>query len=234
MTPYNNDDEGQRADKHGGWSVAGTLTATDTNKTFGLSADFDEPGDYTVQFGTNIPGALGTQILQAEAEITWMVAGNSNTRRVTISNGCSVSGTAEAVRVVVRDVSTAGSAVNYDIGVTVAKGTRANVNQPPLLYPPLNAGLQPSLAIGVDFDVTVPVNAGVISAQVLVSDVAGGIILDNAVIVSQLNAAGVAQRICDPRTTDFIPLGLSVVTLRVRNRTNAAAVFVSVVFAIDG
>lgn len=105
-----------------GWSAAGKLMTGNVSKRVQLQADFPETGSYLLQFtkidspGSNLP-------IRTIAEITWSVEGNSVSRLVTISNGSSVQGAGQGVRVVLYD-----DTVDQDGGATVPNGTEYNVS----------------------------------------------------------------------------------------------------------
>jgi hypothetical protein len=125
-----------------GWSSNGILIALNYTKTVNLQAQFDKggPGDYTAEFSISPPPftrGAGNPV-QAEALITWAIEGNFVTRRISISNGATISGVAQAVRIQIMDVSnpavaTAGQ--QYGVSVQVTKGIRATTMQPPTLTP---------------------------------------------------------------------------------------------------
>lgn len=221
-----------------GWSGSGNLISGDINTVVALQAQFPQPGNYTVQFGTMFPPAVAQlDILQAEALVTWSVAGNSLARRITVVNGASITGSAEAVSVVVSDVSNVLGlgGIPYNIAVNVCEGVRANIQRPPVFYPAGALGVNPLLLVAHSFDVDVPQNAGVISVQVTICDTSGAVIPDNAVIVTQFALpSNSARRVCDPRDLEWIPLAPGVTKIRVSNVTNANAVFVNVSFGVDG
>jgi hypothetical protein len=125
-----------------GWSANGTLHALKYNETVNLQAKFDEggPGAYTAEFsfsGGIDPG--GTISTRAEALITWAIEGNFVTRRVSISNGASITGVAQAVRIQIMDTTNPSTGVTpglaYGVSVQVTKGQRATTMQPPTLTP---------------------------------------------------------------------------------------------------
>lgn len=135
-------------DKRGDcWSKAGSLTTGNGSKTQTLQYQFPSAGTYTVQFKVeslkavtptpNGGGGFNESAAQlAKAEIEWAVAGNTIRRVVTIFDGMSVTGVGEGVRVRMMDDSIPPVPPNtlvpqdYEVIATVAKGVRANTQQP--------------------------------------------------------------------------------------------------------
>lgn len=175
-----------RYGRSGGWSATGTMTNDGQSKAAHLQVNFLEregtPGpskNYTVQFSVGPTKIRSTQALSPKpvnpiAEIVWSVEGNSVRRLVSVTNGMSVTGVGEAVKVSVSDAtlsSFAGQAVDYQVDITVAPGSRASIQQPPTYYPEEREqsgvfaiiGTGPQAAPGVTADIVVPQNAGVIS-----------------------------------------------------------------------
>jgi hypothetical protein len=126
------------------WSLSKKLTTGTKNNPLTLQARFPRHTVYTVQFNVSLPGAPvgGVDIYaRAQATITWTVEGNDVTRRIDIGNGTSISGTADAVRVVVDDAtdpalmaSFGQSPTQYGVTALVTPGLRADRLEPPILF----------------------------------------------------------------------------------------------------
>lgn len=107
-----------------GWAVTGNLTPG-TDDAVSLQATFKYVGYYTVQFSMQLPDTeFETGGIFALADITWTVAGNPITRRVSIVNGMTISGMGESVYVEMYDFSEADPDSVYQVACSVARGTR--------------------------------------------------------------------------------------------------------------
>lgn len=247
----------QRVDRRGiasprGWQVSGKLTMRDTLNRMQMQADFEEPGSYTVQFGTSpkvVPGAFGRKSM-AKAKIIWAVEGGSVTREVSIANGTSISGVAQGVIVSVSDDTRSGGPAfpvgfdpTYLVNMQVVKGLRPSIERPPSLMPPdtsiggannwaqgavsLPAG--PSATALQSFDTT----SGIVSLHVSVSSSAGTLVPMGSVLVEQGTSGGSVLQYDDPRVMDWIPLNPFCDAVQIWN-FNAFAVQVSMMYGIDG
>lgn len=241
-----------------GWGVGRNLITGDTNTTVSMQANF-EPGDYTIQFDLIIDPAVLKRvgdaglILSATALITWSVNGIIVTRVVNVGNGVSVSGNATGVSVVMSDTSfptngaPEGFGEAYRVSATVTRGTRPDVQQPPILISPNvdgTLGTVGSTAIllvsptasnpaGV---VLVPANAGAISALITVAGGTGPL-LDQSFIVSQVigDPFGSFTELAkyDPRSFSWCPLAPGTSALVLTNG-NDFPLFVQVFWGIEG
>lgn len=115
----------------GSWAMQGDLQTQRAQPTVGLQAQFPVPQNYTVQFGVGNPGkdpVTGKNIdYEAQAEVIWKVHGVPVRRVVSINDGTEITAPAEAVNVLVSDVTTpTGKNVGkkYPINITCAPGTR--------------------------------------------------------------------------------------------------------------
>jgi hypothetical protein len=217
------------------WSISGTLTAGDFDKSVSLQALFAEPGDYTVQLSGIFPPANVLVPIQPEAEIIWSVAGNSISRKVSVGSGISISGNAEAVRVVVKDVTNlfGGPLTDYEVSITICKGTRAAIPIPPTLLVPLAAGFG-GLNPGAAVDIPIPQGVGITSVHVSIAQRIGVPIPEQAIQVLQRGAGGIGTlQAYDPRAIGWCPMAPAAVTLRIKNWT-AGIVDFAVTFGIDG
>jgi hypothetical protein len=232
-----------------GWSGNKTLITGNIDTTLSVQADFSaDPGPYTVQFDLSIPdqpqnGVVKNVAIKAEALIEWSVEGNTVTRRVDIGDGTTVSGVGQACRVVVTDQTDnamGDTGFEYNVTVLIAKGTRPSVDQPPTLTPfkrtdPITLNLLLTIAPGGSLNVPIPLDAGVISANVTVIDTGSppAPIPEQMVQVLQ-SIGGVVLRGCDPRAMTWIPVIPGVSALGIFNFTAGQTIMISVEFGIDG
>ena len=225
-----------------GWSKFAELATFDTGNRPTMQAQFDEPGDFTVQFALE-PALLPLlSPIECIAIIEWKVAGNTVRRRVTVGNGMSVTGTAEAVHVTFFDASTTGIAgVKYTVTVNVAPGVRPTVQQPALLIPPIVLAAAPNnpivLAPAGTHDYPVPQDSGAISVYVSVGSFAPilpGPIPDQSVTVRHLAPGGFILKNYDPRNFIWVPLSPGTERIQVANLSLIAALRFQVHFGIDG
>lgn len=198
----------EKPEKKTGWAQAGTLTQQDNAKSVQVQANFDEAANYTVEFGMVIPPGTSAA---AEALITWTVEGNPINRRVSVSNGLSVTGVGQGVKVVVKDVSTTGNA-DYDVSLSVARGIRGDTERPPTLY----LGFVTINHASNDF-FTVPLDSGAQSVYLtyLTTDTT-----QNPIYAVQVDSAGVllrAWRLNATGAADWVPLEPGCVKILVFN-----------------
>lgn len=124
-----------------------------------------EPGTYTLQFGVlNIGKPAGfsqTFSPVVQAIITWKIDGQQQRRVISVTSGASITGVCEGVDVKLVDL-TSYPTVGYDysVQVTLSKGTRGNIQQPPVLF---ETSGQKLLSNGGLIIFNVPQDAGVIS-----------------------------------------------------------------------
>lgn len=217
-----------------GWSVSGDLIAGKSDAGIALQANFEnEPGNYTVQFGVTYPPTdQSGNIITAQAEIVWTVEGNDVRRLVNIANGMSVTGTAQAVKVTMRDSTTLGGGKQpfpYPVSAQVVKGSRPSVEHPPFLY-------ANSIVVfnGSNADFTIPQNAGISSVQVYVKPEPVGINipLGQLTVYHITGALGVINGY-DPREVSWVPIAPGSEKIRVQN-DSAGLVRFSTVWGIDG
>jgi hypothetical protein len=223
----------------GGWSKSGTLLVGVPGTKQSMQADFPNSDNYTVQFGINTDKVPATFVhaIEAEALITWSVAGNDLTRRVSIGNGVSVMGTGQAVKVVMMDATQLGGGpvpgFEYDVSVQVAPGTRGNVLQPPVLNP--SPSFFAAVPPGGIINVPIPQDAGVISVYVSVMSVAGIPIPENNVIVSHNKGPLTTFRVYDPRTFEWVPVAAGTTSIIIVNSfPSLPGIDIAVAFGIDG
>ncbi len=221
-----------------GWSRVGELVSGNTDKSVSVQQDFDEAGPYTCNFSL-VPvddiSAADVATLSAEAIIEWGVGGNTITRRISVTNGASISGNAKAVRVVIVDTSEAegGATVlgkTYQVSVSIARGTRPSTDQPPILQ---EQNIVFVVAGGTNQDVAIPQGAGVKSVWVAVAGLAGAAIADQGARVTQTTAANTAISMYDPRAITWAPLAPGATKINLANLTLVNQVY-AVYWGIDG
>lgn len=231
-----------------GWSVSGNADCGG-NASPSLQAIFPEAGQYTVQFFVEtISGANAAAWAQNTlAEITWSVKGNSVRRLVSVTDGLSVSGVAQGVRVRILDqsvvVGVPGLKQSYGFSIQVSKGARASVEQPPTLQM-----LQSDKGIanfgqylfacppGGTIDIAIPDNIGAISFNLegLISGLAGANPPPGIVSIVQLSANGLANAVYDAATIrqwEVLKPGASII--RVVNTNLAHQFLFTLNFGID-
>lgn len=241
----------------GGWSGSGILK-NDGQSNKGMAANFLERSNneipsknYTVQFsvGSTKNSATGQIVNQAFINpvgvITWSVNGNSVRRVVSVINGMSITGVGEGVKVVVTDRTPQpiiGEAVEYDIDITVAPGSRASVTQPPTYCPTLETqeGMI-EVSGGGTFDIAVPQNAGVISVYITAVDSTGKTPLTTLLArIDQVSSTGAVVRQYDPNAnypSVFVPIMPTCTKITLVNNqpvSEANAILFAVTFGIDG
>lgn len=124
-----------------GWSVNGVLAQGVSKKRVALQAKFGKVGTYTVQFGVvhSVLEETAPCPTRINATITWSVEGNTVSRRISVANGTQISGTGEAVSVLVEDNTTINKLgppdpdVEYNVSVLITPGTRPSKEMPPVL-----------------------------------------------------------------------------------------------------
>jgi hypothetical protein len=232
--------------KKRGWSASGEMVGGDTSKKVSLQAVFGSPETYTIQFqlSTIDPprGGAGPYWAptQAQARISWSVEGNTIERIVSVSDGTSVQGVGQGVRVVVEDVSgPIGTASvlgrRYNVSVSVAPGSRGSDSLPPIL---LDTNVQSTTAINTTTSIPVPQDAGVKSVMVTVYSLFGAVIPSGgARVFQQYDDAAGNLTAYDPREANgggFVPLMPGVTNIVVQNNAVADTLVWSVIFGIDG
>jgi hypothetical protein len=150
---------------HDGWSQTGKLSVGSDARTLSMQQNFTAQhggpggGTYTIQFGVSPPPSF---IFNAQARISWSTGSTSLTRLISIGNGATITGVAQAASVFVHDVSPTPSAETYRVDVLITPGTRAGRNVPPIL----EAGTFNLNDASPDQTLAVPQNAGVIMVTV--------------------------------------------------------------------
>lgn len=224
-------DEGIDSIGSGGWSSSGQLNMGNSVDQVSLQANFPKGDVYTVQFSVTPPSAVGgvIPIPTTRATIMWSINGNFHSRVVDVGNGVSVSGVANAVKVNVQDLSPdPGGSPQYGVDITVARGVRADTGNPPTLFGERVTGVA---AAGGAVTILVPINAGVISAEVTASE--NGVGTPNVTVLQQ---GGTTQKSYDVGIVPaFVALRPGVVTqLRIVNHDPTNAVDITITWGIDG
>ena len=236
------------------WSQNGTLITGNGNQKVTMQCEL-EPESYTVQFTVTPPTTGAT----TQALVTWIVNGNPVQRLVDVSQGNSIQGEAEAVRVIISDISDFRDysfppelGKSYPVGVTVAKGTRAAAQQPILTPgPALPMPGQPQTGVtnyspgsfglldGATVAINIPLGIGVISTFITARSFPAGTTVDQTkaigtwVVPTTLGPAEVGG--FPINTTEWIPIPSGATQLLVTNIAGSGIIeVVQVVFGIDG
>lgn len=223
-----------------GWQQSGELVTTDHNKSFSMQRNFAPyAGVYTIQFGVIPPtdplNPSSVVAFEAEADISWAVEGGTIRRRVSIGNGVEISAPAQAVNVVVHDVSdplVSFAGRPYVVFVTCAPGPRASTSQLPTL---VEFSLNQSIGPASGLIVPVPDGAGAISVEVTIfTDVPGVALAPNTVVVQQDAGLGTVKLydITD-KAPLFVPLAPNAISIEVHN-FGAVPIRAQVTWGIDG
>lgn len=230
-----------------GWAQSGQLITANTNQFVSLQADFQESDTYLIEIGANPP--LGGAM--TEAIITWTVAGNQVSRRVTVGSGVSIAGAGEAVRVQVVDTTDVvhylfGPGVPYPVTISVARGVRATTMVPPTLVPGATGFAANDRGPGYYFvppgtvlTIPIPAGVGVVSAFVTALDVTGASTVgqQNAQAFFQNTFAGVFEMAFPVNLGTWVPVPPGAGSLNLSN-LNAApgghGLSFGVAFGIDG
>ncbi len=238
----------------GGWSGTGEMHNNGTSANAHLQVNFLEKDtnrnpskNYTVQFSVgptkNASKAARPVPVNPVAEIKWSVEGNDVRRLVSVTNGLSLTGVGEAIKVSVLDQSFpfldpiaphAVLNVTYDVDITVAPGSRASVNQPPT-FSVMNTADGTFefdvLAAGTQI-IQIPQDAGVISSYVTVTDVTNIPIAEGGTKIVLTDVFGNGLREYDPRA-GWVPVVAGANLLLLKNHAATTQRY-SVTFGIDG
>jgi hypothetical protein len=158
----------QRSGFKDGWSKTGKLrTGLPQEQGLTMQAQFtqDIGGSgaqyYTVQFSVKPPK---TGFFEAVADVIWSVEGVDVRRKISIVNGATISGTAQAVKVSVVDTTDRNVLPHeeYEVDIAVTPGVRPAQQQPPRLF----GGVFSIPAEGPSINVPIPQDAGVISVNI--------------------------------------------------------------------
>lgn len=142
-----------------GWSQSGNLTTGDPNGKVSLQANFaPDAGYYTVQFG--VSGTVTGNSYRPVALCTFTVEGNNVVREIDVSDGATISGPGQAIRVQVTDDTSENPGQKYGVSIQVTPGTRPTTEQPPTLF-----GGRLNQTLGETSE-EIPQNVGIISVFV--------------------------------------------------------------------
>jgi len=220
-----------------GWAQSGELPGSgglSPANSITLQADFPDSNNYTVQFGVVGPDeSASSGERKTQAIITWAVEGNHITRRIDVVNGTSITGTAQGCHVEVVDLS---FHVNpYTVSISIAKGSRPSVQQPPYLTPnPAFIALDPGGGAGA---VLVPNDAGVISIKSeVVAELLGDHLNPDDIVVQFFASAVVLKQYSPLIETGWVPLPSGTTAVRYLSFFNAGTVgyLCYTTFGIDG
>ena len=211
------------------WSVSGDLQSNNASKAVQLQAEFHEIGNYLVQFGiSKTPG----DSINPQAELTWSVEGNSVRRVITVVNGVSVTGSAQAVKVKMYDAgSQVAGARDYTGSIQVVPGVRPSQNQPPTLF-----GAVGTLVDSAAVTVPLPVDSGIISVLIKVASddvTAAHPIPAGSVYAIQQDSAGARISVYEPQDYDYVTISRDVTSVSIKN-VSGLTIRYSMTFGIDG
>jgi hypothetical protein len=219
----------------------GTLTSLYTGITTNI-ANVSQATVNPIPSPPSVPGP--TQPVDPVAIIQFTVQGNKVQRIISVSNGASISGPAEAIQVQVIDNTTYPNSVGfqYEVSIQVTPGVRSAI-QPPILYwsyPPLAGNIHNELVVippAGEIFVAVPTNAGVASVSVSAIGVTAGgtppFTTPNIAIIQLASSILVsANELGEPGT--FIPVISNCSQLQIINNDQTNSVNVSLIWGIDG
>lgn len=179
--------------KKRGWQTAGVVKTGSPDSQIGLSADFGEPGYYTVQFNVIVERPNTNPTHDYVAEVVWSVEGGTIRRRLSIGSGTAISGTGQGVKVTVKNnLPNADVAAdqNHTVFVQVSPGARPAGARPTLR----NTSQRVILPAAGFILYNVPADSGVVSAEVVMADDLG----TANVVVSQVGGIGVVLKEYNP------------------------------------
>lgn len=219
-------------------AMTADLITGNSNPVASLQANDLDPGQYTVQFEiTQPPDATAPFgiIFYVQALIKWKVYGQQLQRVITVVNGASITGVAEAVDVqlvdVTKDFTFVGLNNPYKVGATLSRGTRANVQQPAVLQE--QKGVLLAHGVSVIFDM--PSDAGVISRYITVVGVSGAINPTDVVAQDILPApSSDASQNYPLIQTGWVPMSSGAQGVQIVNNSSTESVLVNVFWGIDG
>ncbi len=217
------------------WGQQGQLTSGQAG-IIQMGCELERPGVVTVQF--NVSGNGGVSVLPV-ATVFFKANGISVQRQVSVGNGTSISGVAEAVTVQVQDQTNqffgtnTPPATTYNVAATVVPGVRAPTNQPPILMTP-QGQLTVLPAGGSPLVVPIPQNAGVASAFITAQNTAPPVTPASSVVANFLSSQ--VQIYYETPTGLWVPVAPGAQAIQIANYggTGSAAAIVSCLFGIDG
>ncbi len=228
--------------KSGGWAQSGSLTTYNRTKQVSMQANFPKADNYTVQFGLS-PLPETDDPIEILAKVTWSVEGNSVSRLVSVTNGMSIMGTGQGVKVEVSDNTQHIFPVvigekDYVVSIQCAPGTRGNIQQPPTLSVFPDGDTIFNVGPATIVDVEIPDNAGVVSLAVTVSEAGSPSVgvPDGKTQVIHINGAGI-MKVYNPRDYEWVPIAAGATKIRLVNNFTLVEgnhLLYTVTFGIDG
>lgn len=215
-----------------GWSQSGALIAGIPNvSVVSIQANFPEAANYTCQF--RLGGNLTSK--KTQAEITWVVEGTPIRRLVTVADGVSVQGAAQAVSVRVTDVSVldalpAVKGQAYNVYINVTKGTRGSTSNPPTFTPENLLQLVPLTS----HTYIVPQSAGIISVAFQLYNILNGPVAGGDIAVQCFDDAGNNLATFDPTLYFWQPFPAGCTQITVTNNAAGKSYYVKPIYGIDG
>lgn len=196
-----------------GWSKSGKLIPGNTSRGLAMQKQFPIAGVYTAQFNIDQGNQPINVRVRAEAIIDWTVAGNSVRRIISVYDGVSISGTASAVNIAVRDTSIAlATPIEYSVSIQITPGTRASHSMPPFLERDGAVIVAPAASS----DRTVPIDAGVIAVYTsLATDTLGTPIASGDVRIRHIDNNASVLKSYDPvLVSGWVPLSPGTTEIR--------------------
>jgi hypothetical protein len=222
-----------------GWGLYAEVNTADPGKGAHVSAIFPEPGLFTVQLSVlNRISSAGYKS-NPIAVIKWMLNGQHQTRKISITHGCSITGVGEAASVTIYDdsVGLLGTDQVYQVMAQIAVGNRTGTE--PVFFPTMtgttgqNVGVVSIAGMGY-YNVPIPQETGVMAVNVssclFPLEVAAGEFL-TLYIVSSTGATAIRDIGLHPDS--WIPLPVNTLYLRIYNGSASDHNF-SVTFKVDG
>lgn len=235
----NSSSDGGGDEAYGQRSAIGVLITGNVNQKVSLQCAFSNAKARTLYFNLQLADVFTGVVTppQAEALIEFMVNGNTVIRRISINNGTSITGMAEAVRVVISDTSQTGG-INlgklYNVSVSVADGARPSGSVPPTLSP--NAFASPSvfsMGPGGGRDYILPLDAGINCVAIMAVDDSGGVLTDGIILVNHFSTT-ISLRAYDPRQFEWAPVSGGTIRINIVNKSTTQTALIQLIYGIDG
>lgn len=200
-------------------SAAAGLPALNTSNFIPGVQQALHPGEYTLQFQV-LPPPDG-QGFACYAIVDWKLDGQQIRRKVSVFSGAAITGMAESIDVKIVDVSGVGTtgfptvAQKYKVAMTLSRGKRGDIQQPPILITQPDA-----IEFGTPAPVfLIPQDAGVVSAMVLTTAPDGTQDGLTKIIVQQITTGGLPTQSYHPDTIPgaWIPISPLAVQLSILN-----------------
>jgi hypothetical protein len=222
---------GDEAGASGGWSASNELVSGNADESAQLQVNFEKSGAYTIQFSLDLPVA-GIGDVVAVADVDWKVEGNWVHRTLNVMSGTSISGTAEAVKVVVRDATLTIAGIQYRASIQVASGTRPSIQQPPIYQPDQDAV---TIAPGADTIFAVPQDCGIVSVwlSAIVAAAVPSIPVAGSV-TAIFNSTGFSTNFADVTRPQWFPIPPGVTSIRIFNSGASNVTVNGPIYGIDG